>query len=366
MIIEGFLSEILIEGKGLDFLHFANSDKKYWIMPVHRMNVAMNLYQPSGIKGKLLKRLFPYLYRFVFIRKILQTELIQTQLQSDVSELLCRLFNVDKLEFSVFSGTLCVHQKITIQLSSGSKILGYCKVSDSSEILSMFYREAELLKFLKESDVNDIPECLYVGNLKSNIGMFVQSTVKTNKSLILHKWTELHERFLMNLYKNTKQKTPFEQTSYYRTLINLKSHFHWLPENVDRCVVEDVTIRVLEEFQEKEVEFSAYHADFTPWNMFVEHGHLFVFDFEYAQLSYPPMLDRYHFFTQTVYFERHWSAEDVLKYMRSDKGKWINKKEYLLYLLDVISRFTMRERGKVEGDMINLFEFWEILLGKIV
>lgn len=366
MIIEGFLSEILVEGKGQDFFCFANPDKKYWIMPVHRMNVAMSLYQPSGIKGKLLKRLFPYLYRFVFIRKILQTELLQTQLQSDLSELLCRLFNVDKLEFSVFSGTPCVHQKITIQLSSSSQILGYCKVSDSSEIWSLFYREAGFLKYLKEKHVNDVPECLYVGILKSNIGVFVQSTIKTNKSLVLHKWTELQERFLMNLYKKTKQKSFFEQTSYYQTLTNLKSHFHWLPENVDRCVVEDATIRILDEFQGKEVEFSAYHADFTPWNMFVEHKQLFVFDFEYAQQSYPPMLDRYHFFTQTVYFEKHWSTEDVLKYMDSDKGKWINKKEYLLYLLDVISRFTMREGGKVEGDMIQLFEFWIILIGKIM
>lgn len=35
------------------------------------------------------------------------------------------------------------------------------------------------------------------------------------------------------------------------------------------------------------VEYGVYHADFTPWNMSVEEGQLFVFDWEYASLTYP-------------------------------------------------------------------------------
>ena len=39
------------------FYRFGNADGKYWIMPVRGMRTAMNLYQPSGIKGKMLKDL---------------------------------------------------------------------------------------------------------------------------------------------------------------------------------------------------------------------------------------------------------------------------------------------------------------------
>ena len=114
------------------------------------------------------------------------------------------------------------------------------------------------------------------------------------------------------------------------------------------------------------VEFCACHGDFTPWNMFVEKGKLFVFDFEYAALSYPAGLDRYHFFTQTAVFEKHWNADDILAYANSDEGKWIDRKLYAMYLLDVISRFTMREGGKVTGDAAAPFLLWGKLLEFVI
>ena len=100
--------------------------------------------------------------------------------------------------------------------------------------------------------------------------------------------------------------------------------------------------------------------------MFVEKDRLFVFDFEYAAKSYPPGLDRYHFFTQTAVFERKWGADEIASFMKEKESEWIDSKLYSMYLLDVISRFTMREGGKVSRDAAKPFALWCRLLEKMM
>ena len=134
----------------------------------------------------------------------------------------------------------------------------------------------------------------------------------------------------------------------------------------DKSVVERAIRDIYNRWQGKEVTFSAYHADFTPWNMFVEKGELFVFDWEYAKMTYPPMLDRYHFFTQTAIFERHWTSQDIIRYIGSNEGKWINTDNYKAYLIEIIARFTLRERGKAEGDIAKSMTLWSDLLSFLI
>ena len=52
--------------------------------------------------------------------------------------------------------------------------------------------------------------------------------------------------------------------------------------------------------------------------------------------------------------------------MESDAGKWIDKELYAMYLLDVISRFTMRENGKVTADAATPFLLWGKMLEKMI
>ncbi len=352
---------------GNAFCRFANADGKVWVMPVRNMRTAMNLYQPSGMKGKLMRRWFPYFSWCGLVRRAIHAERVGCSLRADLQELLARVLGVEIFEFSVFGGTPCVHQKITIQLSHGEKILGYCKLSDHADIIKLFHRESDTLSLLAQRGLGDcVPRALYCGELNDGIGVFVQSTIKTNRSRVEHEWTSLQSEFLARLQQATRQQIAFEKSDYYRTLMVLRERLDWLPEHLDKGLIERTIEEVLSAYAGQEVEFSAYHADFTPWNMFVEDGKLFVFDFEYAQLTYPQELDRYHFFLQTAHFERHWSAEEVFDYMESSEGEWIDRRRLKLYLLDIISRFTIREAGKVEGDVARSFDLWFTILNKMI
>lgn len=344
------------------FYRITNNGGKVWLMPIKNMRIAMSLYQPSGHKGKLLKIFFPLLHRLPFPWRKLNIEKTRCSLSDDLYNRLCGLFGVDNLEFSVFCGTPCVHQKLTIQLSIGNKILGYCKISDNPEVGNMFANEADILAFLHNRGVKNIPISLYASEWYGRISLFVQSTCKTTQSRVVHKWSRMHKVFLDDLYSRTKKKLQFEQTDYYRTLTDLQQHLDWLPSDEARIIVQSAVNDILTANLGQEIECGAYHADFTPWNMFIEQGKLFVFDWEYARMTYPPNLDRYHFFTQTAIFERHWNAQSILDFMQTSGARWIDKQTYILYLLDIIARFTIRETGNITGDIAHSMRTWCTLL----
>ena len=351
---------------GEKFYRFGNADGKYWIMPVRGMRTAMNLYQPSGIKGKTLKALLPLLHWLPPVRKAIHATTLHCSLGKELHTQLCNLFDTEHIEFSIFEGTPSVHRKITMQLSSGSRILGYCKLSESNDIKELFVKESEMLSWLADKGITDIPAVLYCGTQQCGMHIFVQSTVKTNASAIIHEWNGLHETFLAHLHEKTMQRVLFEDSDYYNCIVSLEKHIEWLPDNVDKELITGAVATIRQEYCGREVEFSAYHGDFTPWNMFKENGRLFVFDFEYSAKSCPPGLDRYHFFTQTALFEKKWGVDEITAFMASEEGAWIDKGVYRLYLIEIISRFTMREGGKVTGKAATPFALWSNLLEKLI
>lgn len=351
------LHKIISKGNGNRYYRITNADGKSWLLPAHNMRVALNLYQPSGRNGKLLKALFPWLHHIPFVRKAIKAETICCTLCEELKELLQRVFECKEIEFAIFEGTPCVHQKITIQLSCGKKILGYCKASDNSEILALFERETAILSQLAESGVTDIPQPLYCGTMSNGVHIFIQSTAKTTKSQTTHTWGVLQERFLAALHEKTKQLLPFEDSDYYRTMTALQEHIDWLPANIDREVITTAIARVMAEYSGKMVEFSACHGDFTPWNMFVECGKLFVFDFEYAARTYPAGIDRCHFEIQTMRLEQGADNSEIVQLYKERENPLLTK-----YLLSIIAQYTMREKGVYDKETMHVFELWARLL----
>ncbi len=364
--MKNILDKFLDFTGGNRFYRFGNADGKYWIVPAQGMRTAMNLYQPSGIKGKMVKALLPCLHLLSPVRKAIKAETMNCRLCNELHSLLCKVLDVQEIEFAIFEGTPCVHQKITMQLSQGNRILGYCKLSTNNDIKELFEKESDTLDRLCKSGVTGIPKALHCGTLSNGMHIFVQSTEKQASSKVVHEWSALQEEFLAQLHEKTKAVLLFEKSDYHTTLSALEEHLDWLPTNIDHTIVVKAINAVKERLRGRVVEYSACHGDFTPWNMFANGNVLFVFDFEYTAMSYPTGLDHYHFFTQTAVFEKHWGADEIIAYIGSDAGKWIDREKYAMYLLDVISRYTMREGGKVSGDATAPFALWGKVLEKLM
>lgn len=321
--------------------------------------MALQLYQPSGIKGILLKKLFPFLHNFGFVRNRIGASIEDYTLSPELISLAEKAFQTKDLEFSVFGGTPSVHQKTTIQFFKGKEILGYCKISCNPDIKALFYHEKDLLDYLNRLQVKEVPQCLYCGEDKNGNGIFIQSTKKKPNSKSPSSWTDLHEDFLQRLSEDTATYTIFDNTDFAGSLRRLKANLHLLPENL-QAIIEKNLETVWCKYRGKEVIYSTFHADFTPWNMFVDGNHLFVFDWEYGAYIYPPMLDKYHFFVQQMIHVSHLSPLEIKSNL--EKENWYQEDMMRFYLLDIISGYLNRDKENISEVTLNQIKDWTKML----
>lgn len=351
------------------FFEFRNSDQKRWLIPATHMRTGFNLYQPSGLKGKLLRAVFPLAKRFRSVQKIAGAEINHCRLKEELHRVLCEAFGVNDLEFSLFGGTPSKHQKITIQLFRGKKILGYAKISDNEEIIAYFRHEQNLLDKLNQKGIINTPRCVCLKEIGDGQTIFVQDSQKSNRSKVVHRWTNQHWSFLTGLHEKTAESLSFEKSDFYASMIRLEQHIAFVPE-LHQATITEVLRNVIQHYQNKTVAVCFYHGDFTPWNTFMEKGKLFVFDFEYAQQSYPPYLDWFHFFTQVSIFKHHLNSDQIITRFQA-KQKELSRYfpdpsfAYRCYLLDIISFFTNRDQGRYTNDVQKNLKTWCQLIDKL-
>ncbi len=345
-----------------NYFRLANADGKEWLMPWWNTATGLELYQPSSWKGKMMKRLLPLLSWMPFLLRFLHIDVVNIDIPLEVRREIEQVFGVKDFLFSVFMGTPCVHQKVTIQVyTKEGDILGYCKVTDTPEVWTNFQKEYRLLNALRAKGINEIPAGLSCQEIKKGEYLFIQSTVKTRHSQYPHEWCGIHEQFMRELYDKTCREMVYEQTDFYRQIKLLEERLDWLVSM--KPTIEEAIKYVNALFQGKEIGVSAYHADFTPWNMFVENGRLFVFDWEYALMTCPPGLDRYHFFVQTEIFEKCHGTEEI---WQSFLQTSLDKQSFLEYLLLNMSIYIGRESKETLNLQYRKFELWTILIDKIL
>jgi thiamine kinase-like enzyme len=107
-------------------------------------------------------------------------------------------------------------------------------------------------------------------------------------------------------------------------------------------------------YQGKLCDMSVMHGDFTPWNMFRQNDHLYVFDWEYAQRTCPIGLDKCHFLIQSYIFEKHWNTKQILEHLIK-KSNLTNTETLRMYLMAVISIYVCRESKKTKNANIDTY-----------
>ena len=325
------------------FYKIENSDGKCWLMPVRNVRMGLALYQPSGWKGRLLKRWFPYVHWSKLVRKVLKIEVVEHVLEADLSGVICSAFGGGGFEYSVFWNGGILNSKKTLQVWHNSDILGYCKISNEKDIYSRFLREFDYLTWLNTCGIENIPVALYVGCINGNY-LFLQSTNKTTKFKVENNLGGKQIDFIVNFNNKTKINCNYYETDFVKSmqyLLSLKSVF----PKCDYNLFVDLIKKIERYFTQNGncVEFAAYHADFTPWNTYIQREQLFAFDFEYSKKTYPLYLDLFHFFTQVALLEKKQNLDEVYDFYLENKKillKFIDidfDYIYVCYLLDVIS-----------------------------
>lgn len=333
------------DSKGTTYYSILNNQGKRWLIGQQNMKTAFELYQPTAIKGKLLKHLFPYVYKCPFVCSAFHIEKRKLSIRPEYSLLFEKEFG-ENYNIAVFGGTPSIHQKVVIQIYSKAKILGYCKISDSKKVGFLFDCECNNLEYLYKCGIDSIPKVIFRCD-KENLSFFCQSSVKKSKGKTIEVITEQHWNFLKNMYEKTAKEMKFEKSDYYALLESLEKEIKGLPKE-DAESIQKAVMLIRKKNEGKLVKYGFYHGDFTPWNTVLESGKLSVFDFEYAKRTYPEYLDLVHFFMQTKFFvdKEMRSSEIYLSYGKSSIWEKLGKKEALEimieYLMEVINLYLSR------------------------
>jgi thiamine kinase-like enzyme len=352
-----------------------------WLIPLknHQLFIAsLALYQPSLLRAKVIKRL-----TILFARLGIAGMLVKNRLYFERNdEFIRKIFNRNDLYYAVFTGTESSHRKVTVQvMDEKGRILGYIKVADSDKIDALLKNEAELLRDLSKLKVEKglFPEVLYYGSA-GDVNILVLDSVKSSKSTYSSRLSEKHIEFLAEL---------FNKTSYKEMLFSESSFFNWLQDRVRR--LEDEKLRgsekgtyqrALDSLERKlgieKVPLGLCHRDFTPWNTFFHNRKLYVFDWEYSEREYPPLMDVFHFIVQDGIQVRHLKPEKLIKRVLGH-GKWLSVycglvgvKESLIvplfvcYLLDISLLYIERERGNLSPNILKVVETWREMIEIII
>lgn len=340
------LSNIFVEEPdGEIYYDILNSQGKEWLVSSKDIRTAFEIYQPTAIKGKILKMVFPYVYRLPFVCSKLHFKKRRLRLQADISQILKKEFG-KHVSISCFGGTPCVHQKAVIQIYEGSKILGYCKLSENLDVGRLFDRECENLNYLYEKGVCSIPKVLFRFDL-NDLGFFCQSSVKNRNGKTVYELTENHWMLLEDLYAKTVQIIRFEETDYYILLKLIRKNATRLEKN-DLDIIQRAIDIVSEKYNNTVVEFGFYHGDFTPWNTVLENEEIKAFDFEYAKRTYPPYLDAVHYLLQKNFFVDRMNNADRIYLNYKESSIWRKFRNgkalemMIMYLLEIINLYLSR------------------------
>ena len=353
MNIDNVLEQIITQGTGDTFYRITNADGKVWLMPARHMPTAMELYQPSGRNGKLLKRWLPWVKGLKGVRKRLGIQKCRMALKEKIRTLIAQSFGLGDFEYSLFLGTPCPKQKITLQVYQGERIVGYVKFSMSQKVAALFRHEEKVLGELHRMGVGNVPLVAYCGSV-DDVHLFMQTTAKTRHSTTLHEWSALHRECLRDIIAKTTQDIAFEDSDYYRFVSGHRDSICRFEEK-DRDALEkgmDIVFRHYGSCR----GYGFFHGDLTPWNCYIEGGRLYLFDLEYSSMTFPPYLDMIHFLWQTDILVKHWDAGQIIEHMKEgvlerEMGEGCKEAAvaYLLFILffymDFFDTFSSKDNG---------------------
>ena len=95
------IDSIITPGDSRAYL-ITNADGKSWLLPAAGLSIGLELYQPSGIKGRLLKQLLPLLHRMPGVTRAIHASYMRVALRPDIVEAAERVFGI-KASSSRFS-----------------------------------------------------------------------------------------------------------------------------------------------------------------------------------------------------------------------------------------------------------------------
>lgn len=349
MVNSDLINKIYIDNpkqKGLMLSHAG----KIWIMPENGVRGAMDMYQPVSRVGKMLKNKVIKKHKTPFFAFKSKIEEVNFDLNEDIKKQLEEALGISDFYVATYMGDSSYTQndKAVLQVYSDDEIYAYVKVTMNEENAKRLKKEADVLNYLKSNDLDIIPRVIAL-ELNSEVKMLIQSTKRTMGQEV----ELIFDNKIIDVVQKIKNKTAhnidYKDSDLYERIEYLKRNLDAF--NQDQQLVIKEAIKKVEESSLG--EYSLYHGDFTPWNIYYYKGNVNVFDFEYCCKSMPSYMDIFHYITQMSLLGKRDTAQCVMmEYEKHFKliEKYISNPDmiFICYMIWVIGFYLERSYDNLE------------------
>lgn len=264
--------------------------------------------------------------------------------------------NVKNHHYAFFTGTDSPHRKMTTQVMDAmGRIYGYAKYSSNPAVSSMLKHEAMMLDYLNNSAIKtaSFPNLIFCGNHNNGTILVTDTSFDAStKSVVV--LSNLHVDFLNDMASCTKMPSISVSEIIYNIVLRV--------ELIKRSITKEWqnllnnAIEIISNKGSELVFCCLSHGDFTPWNTYIVKGKLYVFDWEYAEMTAPASNDLIHFVinqpnvrNRSAKYKLHIISKALASHMPNIKRE-VHVTLIGLYLLSQILRQV--ERLHYEGQVI--------------
>lgn len=268
----------------------ARSNARWWLLPTDQGRVSsasIALYQPASAAARLARGCIKAALR-VGITRGWSSGVIRLDRLPRLPDNVLPTF----ASCSYFTGTDSPHRKTAIQLMDGNGgVLGYAKLSRRTLVRPYLSHEGRMLRkvgALRLSTV-DVPNLLALKEADGREPTILVTDSRKSAGVASPLDPDVrHLRFLCELAERTCRIGAFDA---YRDLIAMINGFRWPDAWLSRF---QRGMQILLPAIAR-IPVALSHGDFTPWNSFILHDRLYVFDWEYAADRRPVGCDLVHY-----------------------------------------------------------------------
>lgn len=273
----------------------ARSNRRWWLIPLDDRRAAtsgLEMLQPVSYGASAAKILSQLITRFGPYGLLGKGKLRLSGIPD-----LRDAFGADAQHIACFTGTDGPHRKTTLQvMNSDGTILGYAKLSSESHIRPYIRNEALTLERLAQLDLAavDVPIKLTMRD-DTDMTLLITNSRKTKDATTILQPGILHLGWLEHIREQTSQ------LGAKQLLVELTNQLKKV-EGVAGIEWSCRLARALDALRPvaDSIPLCQVHGDFTPWNTFVQHKRLYIFDWEYANPAWPVGYDLVHFLLATI------------------------------------------------------------------
>lgn len=320
-----------------DLYYIMTHSGKIWLDKTRKDGFQM--YQPTRIAGILYKKMAQ---KGIIIYRLKKYKL---SVNSDFGEILEKIIpNQEKEIVAAYAGENVdsgSNNKITIQLKTKSGRTFFVKITEKPEIYKLFQKNVEAIDFLKQKNIDGLPNEYGCFNSKK-FKCFWEDTVVKEKEISLDLDIPKLE-YIREIVEKTVVNCNYEESDLAIVFSSFREKIKNRNNNQEKVLLESMMLKVESYLDDGNNHCFAFsHGDFSPWNMYYLDGQVHMYDLEYCYSRMPCYIDVFHYMCQAVLLGKKQNAHKLILYYEEKKkllNQYIDNVDLIFacYLLYIIS-----------------------------